>query len=196
MEQAGLKAGQKNDWWTVGKRLPLMDGPAKVRGEALYAGDLSLPGMLWGKILRSPYPHARLVRVDVSRALRLRGLKAMITGKDIPRVTYGIVPKAADEYALAIDKVRYVGDEVAALAAVDEESAEEALEKIEVEYEPLPALFDPEKARAPGAPLIHQAANNISFQVRKEFGDAISGLAQADHVRQDKFVTQAQAHCP
>lgn len=191
-----MTTGQKNHWWTVGKRLPMIDGAAKTRGEALYAADLGLPGMLWGKILRSPYPHARLVQVDASRALRLPGVKAVITGNDIPRVTYGIVPKAADEFALAPDKVRYVGDEVAAVAAIDEESAEEALDKFEVEYEELPAVFDPEEAKAAGAPLIHQVANNVSFQVRKEFGDVIDGLARSDHVRADRFVTQAQAHCP
>ncbi len=176
--------------------MPLIDGPTKARGGAEYTGDLSLPRLLWGKILRSPHPHARLVHVDASRARRLPGVKAVITGKDIPRVIYGIVPKAADEYALAVDKVLYVGDEVAAVAAIDEERAEEALDKIEVEYEQLPAVFDPEDARAPGAPLIHQVPNNISFQVRKEFGDVINGFGQAEHVRQDRFVTQAQAHCP
>ncbi|MEE8205266.1 MAG: xanthine dehydrogenase family protein molybdopterin-binding subunit [Dehalococcoidales bacterium] len=191
-----MSTRQRDDWWTVGKRLPLIDGPTKARGEAEYAGDLSLPRLLWGKILRSPYPHARLVHVDAGRARRLPGVKAVITGKDIPRVIYGIVPKAADEYALALDKVLYVGDEVAAVAAIDEERAEEALDKIEVEYEQLPAVFDPEDARAPGAPLIHQAPNNISFQVRKEFGDVINGFGQAEHVRHDRFVTQAQAHCP
>ena len=180
----------------VGKPVPNIHGIAQVKGEAIYAGDIFLPRMLHGKILRSPYPHARVVSIDVSKAEKLPGVKAVVTGRDIPREKYGIAPKAGDEYALAIDKVRYIGDEVAAVAAVDEETAEEALELIDVEYEILSAIFDPEEAMKPGAPLIHDVPNNISFIIRKEMGDVDRAFEEADYVRQDRFTTQAQAHAP
>ena len=127
----------------VGRRLPMVDAAAKVNGSAQFTDDLVFPGMLYGKILRSPYPHARILNVDVSKALRLPGVKGAVTGAEIPDRQYGIVPKARDEYALAKGKVRYIGDEVAAVCAIDPEIAEEAVDLIEVEYERLPAVFDP-----------------------------------------------------
>ena len=118
----------------VGHRLPMIDAAAKVTGTAQFTDDLTFPGMLYGKILRSPLPHASILNVDVSKAARLRGVKGVVTGAEIPDRQYGIVPKARDEYALAKEKVRYIGDEVAAVCAVDPEIAEEAIDLIEVEY--------------------------------------------------------------
>ena len=117
-----------------------------------------MPGMLHGKLLRSPHPHARIVRIDTSRAAALPGVRAVVTGKDFPGIKYGNLPQTRDYLPLAIDTVRYIGEEVAAVAAIDEDTAEEALDLIEVEYEPLPAVFDPEEAMRPGAPLLHDKA--------------------------------------
>jgi CO/xanthine dehydrogenase Mo-binding subunit len=109
----------------VGAPLPKVDAIGKVTGRALYADDLMLPRMLYGKLLRSPHPHARILAVDISRALELPGVLAVITGEDLPQ-KFGILPSSQDELALAIDKVRYVGDPVAAVAATDPDIAEEA----------------------------------------------------------------------
>ncbi|MBI4320624.1 MAG: molybdopterin-dependent oxidoreductase [Chloroflexi bacterium] len=184
----------------IGRRLPRIEGPAKAIGRVQYTADMSLPGMLHGKVLRSSVPHARILAVDVSRAMRLPGVKAVITGQDTPKKRFGILPKsAADEYALAVDKVRFVGDAVAAVAAIDEDTAEEALRLIRVEYQELPAVFDPLEALQPGAPAIHDyegVANNVSAEYNWEFGDVEKAFAQAYHVREETFVTQAQAHAP
>ena len=150
----------------IGKRLPRVDARDKVTGKALYTDDLSLPGMLCGAILRSPLPHAKIVGIDVSRALKLPGVKAIVTGADTPQIKFGIIsrsPKYMDEYPLAVDRVRFIGEEVAAVAAVDMDVALEALELIKVAYEELPAVFDPQEAQKPGAPRLHEhAPNNIS----------------------------------
>ena len=141
-------------------------------GRAQFTADLKLSYMLYGKILRSPYPHALIKNVDVSKALKLPGVKAIITGKDVPSRKYGAVPFAGDENALCIDKVRYAGDEVAAIAATDLHVAEEALELITVEYEPLMPVFDPLEAIKPGDPIIHaNVENNISAKYIKQYGD-------------------------
>ncbi|MEW5723851.1 MAG: xanthine dehydrogenase family protein molybdopterin-binding subunit, partial [Thermodesulfobacteriota bacterium] len=167
------------------------------KGAALFTDDLTLPGMLHGKILRSPLPHALILDLDYSRALKLPGVKGVVTGADIPDRLYGIVPKASDEYALAKGKVRYIGDEVAAVCAKDEETAEEALELIRVEYEELPAVFDPFEAIKEGAPVIHDAVpGNISFSIRKEFGDVERALAESDLVSEDTFYSQPVNHAP
>jgi putative selenate reductase molybdopterin-binding subunit len=210
-----------NEHAVVGQSLPRLDGLLKVTGQAQYVGDVRLPGMLVGKILRSPHAHARLVKVDISRAEKLPGVKAIMTGRDVANVRYAFVdtPRySADEHPLAVDKVRYIGDEIAAVAAVDEETAEEALSLIDVEYEILPAVFDPEKAMQPNAPVIHDADyegasvweewgaqrtptstarygyNNISGQTTVEIGDVARGFALADHIRTDRFETQVTAH--
>ncbi len=147
--------------------------------------------MLYGKILRSPFPHAKVLNVDVSKALRLPGVKGAVTGAEIPDRQYGIVPKARDEYALAKGKVRYIGDEVAAVCAVDPEIAEEAVDLIEVDYEELPAVFDVREAIKEGAPIIHEGvANNTSFAIRKEFGDVEKAFAESDLVSEDSFYSQ------
>jgi len=181
----------------VGRRLPMVDAAAKVNGSAQFTDDLVFPGMLYGKILRSPLPHAKILNVDVSKALHLRGVKAAVTGAEIPDRQYGIVPKARDEYALAKSKVRYIGDEVAAVCAIDPEIAEEALDLIGVDYEELPAVFDPREAIKDGAPLIHEGvANNTSFAIRKEFGDVEKAFAESHLVSEDAFYSQPVNHAP
>ena len=161
----------------VGKSLPRKDDPLRATGKAQFTSDLSLPGMLYGKILRITYPHARILNIDTTKAERLSGVKKVVTGKDTIGERFGIVgfiPQTFDEYGLAIDKVRYIGDEVAAFAATSEEIAEEALDLIEVEYEQLPAVFDPIEAMKPGAPQVHDlehVKNNISLYVDRNFGE-------------------------
>ena len=124
----------------IGKPLLKVDAMAKVSGETIFADDMVLPRMLHCKLLRSTKAHARIINIDISKAEAMPGVKAVITGKDVP-VKFGIMPTAEDEEALAVDKVRYVGDPVAAVAAIDEETAEAALELIEVEYEELTRLM-------------------------------------------------------
>ena len=137
----------------VGRNIPRVEGPAKVTGACLYTADLIRRDALWGGFVRSPYPHARIAGIDASRALALSGVRAVITGKDIPMLLYGLAVR--DKPVLARDVVRYVGEKVAAVAAVDEAALEEALALIRVEYEELPAVFDPLEALRAGAPVIH-----------------------------------------
>lgn len=204
----------------VGKPIPRVDGSLKATGEAKFTVDIVLPGMLYGKILRSPYPHARILNIDTSKAEALLGMKAGITGKDTGEVRFSFIDTPrypADQCPLAIDKVRFIGEDVAAVAAVSEDIAQEALGLIEVEYEELPAVFDPEEAMKDGAPRIHDkitpttttawqdfgvarearpydAVNNISNQVSITIGDAEQGFKGSDYVRQDRFVIPATSH--
>ncbi|MBW2656593.1 MAG: molybdopterin-dependent oxidoreductase [Deltaproteobacteria bacterium] len=181
----------------VGTRVPMLDAGLKVKGAAQFTDDLVLPGMLFGKILRSPLPHARILNIDTSRAEKLPGVRGVATGRDIPDRQYGIVPMAKDEYALAKDKVRYIGDDVAAVCAIDPEIAEEALELIDVDYEELAAVFDPREAIKEGAPVIHEGVkNNTSFAINKEFGDVARAFAESDAVFEDRFYSQAVNHAP
>ena len=181
----------------VGTRVPMLDAAQKVKGTALFTDDLVLSGMLHGKVLRSPLPHANILHIDTSRAEKLPGVKGVVTGRDIPDRMYGIVPMAKDEYALAREKVRYIGDDVAAVCAIDPEIAEEALGLITVDYEELPAVFDPLEAAKEGAPLIHDGVkNNTSFFIRKEFGDVEKALAECDEVFEHSFYSQAVNHAP
>lgn len=184
----------------VGQSFPRIDSGVKVTGEARYAGDLKFHGMLYGKILRSPHAHAKILNIDTSKAKKLPGVKAVITGKDTLGVKYGIWrlrPETMDEQGLATDKVRYVGDEVAAVAAIDEDTAEEALEHIKVDYEPLQGLFSPEEAMKKGAPEIHEGIkNNISITRRIEVGGVDKAWDQCDCVREDTFRTQVVQHVP
>jgi 4-hydroxybenzoyl-CoA reductase alpha subunit len=181
----------RNEYDVVGQPTPKKDGTLKALGGAEYADDISMPGMLHGKLLRSPHSHARIVRIETSRAEALPGVRAIVTGKDFPGIKYGNLPQTRDYLPLAVDTVRYIGEEVAAVAAIDEDTAEEALDLIEVEYEPLPAVFDPEEAMRPGAPLLHdKAPGNISAQVAFEFGEVDDAFSRADYVREDTFETQ------
>ena len=170
----------------VGTRVPMLDAAQKTKGAALFTDDLVLPGMLYGKILRSPVAHAKIVNIDTSKAEKLPGVKGVVTGQAIPDRQYGIVPMAKDEYALARDKVRYIGDDVAAVCAIDPATAEEALDLIAVDYEELPSVFDPLEAQKDGAPVIHDGVeNNTSFFIKKEFGDVAKAFAESDAVFED-----------
>src|SRR5688500_11713158 len=149
----------------LGKRLPMIDAIARVTGTIEYVLDLELPGMLHARILRSPHAHARVVRVDASKAAKAPGIRAVLTRDDLVDrddvfPTFGLFIR--DQAPVAIDKVRYVGDPVAAIAAVDEAAADEALELIEVEYEPLPAVFDVEEALRPTAPILHEGERSLA----------------------------------
>ena len=183
----------------IGKSLPDIDIIKKATGSAIYAADIKLPGMLYGKILRSRYPHARILNINTSKAKRLPGVEAVITGKDIPPTHWGIVIK--DNYVFAVDKVRYVGDELAGVVAVDTDTAEEACELIEVEYEELPAVFDPVEAMKEDAPLLHEGLEeyehissirpvpntNISSKFKLRRGNVDEGFRQADYIFEDEF---------
>ena len=137
----------------IGRSITRGEGPDKVSGKAVYAADISLPGMLWGKALRSPYPYARIVSIDTSRAEALAGVHAVVTGQDMPDARIG--RRMVDMPVLAQDVVRFVGEKVAAVAAVDQETADEALLLIDVEYEELTPVYDAEEAMAPDAPDLH-----------------------------------------
>lgn len=181
----------------IGKSVPKMDGRVKVTGQAKYTGDLKFPNMLVGKILTSPHAHARIISIDTSEAEKLPGVKAVITHKDVPSLKYGISPARWDENIFCIDKVRFVGDKVAAIAAVDEETVYKALKLIKVEYEVLPAVFDPEEAIKEGAPQIHdEYPRNINTEIHQNFGDVEKAFAEAHHVRTDRFVGNRTYQCP
>lgn len=207
----------------VGKGIPRVDGPAKSTGKAKYTVDVMLPEMLYGKILRSPYPHARIINIDTSEAKRLPGVKEIITGQDLSDVRYAFVDTPrypADEQPLAVDKVRYIGDEVAAVAAESESIAEKALSLIKIEYEILPGVFTPEEAMKQEAPVIHDQqlegtsaweqwgvaqkkgsyesenkVNNLSGHTSVSYGDLEKGFRESDYVREDSFELKATAHC-
>ena len=179
----------------IGKSRPKVDSLEKTTGRARYAEDLVLPEMLFGRLLRSPHPHARILGIDTRRAQSMPGVRAVLTGRDLP-VKYGILPSSQDETALAEDKVRYVGEPVAAVAADDEEIAERALAAIEVRYEPLPAIMSPDEALKKGDVHIHETADgtNVHKRVDLEFGDVEGGFARADHLREDVFFYEGSNH--
>ncbi|MEK7839101.1 MAG: molybdopterin cofactor-binding domain-containing protein, partial [candidate division NC10 bacterium] len=212
-----------SEYTVVGKPLPRVDARDKVTGAASYSADVRLPGMLRGKVLRSPWPHARILHVDTSRAERLKGVHAVVTGRDTAglRVAFVDTPRyPADEPPFALDRVRYIGDEIAAVAAVDGETAEEALRLIRVEHEEIPAVFTAPAALRPGAPLVHEfdypgktiwedwgargrpesepvpRTDNIAARTYVEFGDLDAGFGGAHHVREDRFDVAPVAHAP
>ena len=177
----------------IGKRFARKDAPAKATGQAQYVDDMVLPDMLWGAIKQSTHAHARILNIDTSKALALPGVKAVITAQDVPGTKYGVSPARYDETVFAIDKVRYVGDEIAAVAAVDLETALEAVSLIEVDYEPLPVLLTPDEALAEDAEWIHDDfPHNISAEVHQEFGDVEKALAECDLIRTDSFRSKRQ----
>lgn len=186
--------GRTEAYSVIGKRLPRVDGPVKATGQATYATDLKLPGMLSGKVLRSPYPHARIRRIDTTRAEKLRGVKAVITGSDLARLGYCF--DAGAEPAVAVNKVRYVGEAVAAVAAAEDHIAEEALGLIRTDYEELPPVFGPQEAMEDGAPEIHDSLrNNTIKKLVYSFGNLEKGFRAASHIREDKFTTQGVHGC-
>jgi len=179
----------------VGKDVPRVDAEVKVTGDAIFTADVTFPNMLLGRLVRSPLPHAKILNIDTSRAERLPGVKAVITGEETPFV-FGV--SHMDQTPLQTEKVRYVGDPVAAVAALDPDSLLEAMKLIKVDYEPLPAIFDPEEAMKEGAPIIHEGIErNIAANPRYDFGDVDKAFKEADHVFEDRFETQRVAHvCP
>ena len=183
----------------VGKSVPKIDGRGIVTGQIKYTFDVSFPNMLVGKMLRSPHAHARILSIYTSKAAKLPGVKAIVTARDTHNIKFGsneyFFPHTVDQQAIEAEKVRYIGDEIAAVAAVDEETADEALKLIEVKYEELPAVFDMEEAIKPGAPVIHEAMNNIAVILPVNFGNPERMMKEADYVREDIFYTQAAAHC-
>jgi 4-hydroxybenzoyl-CoA reductase subunit alpha len=182
------------DFSIIGKPIAMVDAAGKTTGAGKYTDDLSVPGMLVGKILHSPYPHARITRIDTSRADALEGVIAIATGKDAPK-TYGILPVGHDETALAVDKVRYIGDNIACVAAVDEATADRALRLIEVDYEVLPAYFDPEESMKAETDLIHDGKpHNLEKDYHHVFGDPEKALAEADYVVEGRFIANEVTH--
>jgi len=185
----------------VGSPLPRVEGYAKVTGACLYAADYQRPGTLWGKVLHSPLPHARLLQVDTSKARSLPGVKAVITANDISPRLVGATLK--DMPILARDLVRFVGEEIAAVAAVDKDVAEEAVGLIEVDYEELPTVFDPLDAIKPEAPLLHSDyasyegprtkaphLHNVQTLVRGGKGDIDQGFRESDQIFENTFRVQ------
>jgi CO/xanthine dehydrogenase Mo-binding subunit len=184
---------------TIGQPVPRVEGPDKVTGATRYAADVMLPGTLWGKLLRSPYPHARIIRIDTSRASQVPGVHAVLTSADLPPDTR-VGRRMRDMPVLAYDRVRFVGDKVAAVAADSPDAAEEAANLIEVEYEELPAVFDPLEAMAADAPLLHpnlkdyqvpdqripDIPNTCAWESWRK-GDVAVGFAQAVHVFEETF---------
>ena len=195
----------------IGVPVERVDGVEMVSGQSVYGPDVKLPRMLWGKVLRSPIAHGKLLRVDVEKARRFPGVRAVITAKDVPQRKYSFSIK--DETIFAIDKVRYIGDAVAAVAAVDEEIAEEALGLIEVDYEELPAVFDAEEAMREGAPLVHEdlencsarpayraswhpvPGTNIVHRAVQERGNVEAGFQRSDYIFEDTFRASQIHHC-
>jgi 4-hydroxybenzoyl-CoA reductase subunit alpha len=188
----------KDRFTVVGQPLPKIDAWAKVTGETRYADDLVLPRMAFGKLLRSPHAHALITRIDTARARALPGVYAIITGHDLPRVKFGILPVSQDEEALCTEKVRMVGDAVAAVAAVDEETADAACRLIEVDYQPLPALMSIQESLAHPEVRIHEYGDgpNVHKNVALQFGDVEAALAASHLVREDVYYFEGNTHLP
>jgi len=195
MPKNGNKNGKPLN--VVGKPFRKVDARAKCTGQTKFADDIVLPRMLFCKILRSHQPHAIIKSIDVSKAVALPGVIAVITGKDLP-ISYGILPVSEDEHALCIDKVRFIGDPVAAVAAIDEDVAFDAMNLIEVEYERLNTISSIEEAILIEEPRIHEYGDegNIHKKVSLEFGNVDEGFALADLVREDIFFYEGNTHLP
>ena len=191
-----MKAVDKN-LNVVGKPFRKVDARAKCVGQTKFADDIVLPRMLYCKLLRSHLPHALIKSIDVSKALALPGVFAVVTGKDFP-IPYGILPVSQDEHALSVDKVRFIGDPVAAVAAIDEDVAFDAMNLIEVEYEPLETISSIDEAVLIDEPRIHDYGDsgNIHKKVSLEFGNVEDGFAEADLVREDTFFYEGNTHLP
>ncbi|MCI4372859.1 MAG: molybdopterin-dependent oxidoreductase, partial [Thermoplasmata archaeon] len=171
------------DYRLIGTRIPYVEGPLKVTGRAEYTDDIQRPGQLFGRLLRSPWPHARLRSIDVTEARATPGVFAVLTGEKYP-VAFGVLPITHDETAIAVDKARYIGDIVAAVAATDERTAEIAVGKIKVDYEVLPEYSDPRDGTGPVKEQIHARGlmgSNVQKEVVQHFGDVDAAFAQAAH---------------
>jgi CO/xanthine dehydrogenase Mo-binding subunit/aerobic-type carbon monoxide dehydrogenase small subunit (CoxS/CutS family) len=189
------KTGKAGIFEIVGTSMPRVDTRAKVTGGAKYTADLTFPHMLIGKILRSPHAHARIVDIDTRAAENLPGVKAVVTGKDTRGSKWGVFRYTVDQQFLPTEKVRYFGEEVAAVAAVDEETALAALGLIQVTYDELPAVFDPMAAMAPDAPLIHDDfPQNINIHVPINVGDVEKGFSESYYVREDTFTAAEESY--
>jgi 4-hydroxybenzoyl-CoA reductase subunit alpha len=185
---------QDREYQVVGKSVERTDGRIKATGKARYAGDLVAPGMLHGKILRSPLAHARILNIDTGRAKKLPGVIAVITGKDFPGIPYGTRPDTRDQIPMPITKVHHFGEGVAAVAAIDEATAEEALDLITVDYEELPVVLTAEDAMKPDAPLVNEfCKSNIAYASDFRFGDPEAGFKEADYIKEEKFSSQRVA---
>jgi 4-hydroxybenzoyl-CoA reductase subunit alpha len=175
-----------------------VDGWAKVTGRAVYTFDVSLPGMLYAKIVRSPHPHAKIRSINTKAAEALPGVMAVVTGKDTLGIKQGIwrrYPELCDEQLLTVEKARYIGEPVAAVAAVTEEIAEQAVDLVEVDYEVLPGVYEPLEAIKKGAPEIHEGVErNVNVTRHIEWGDVEEGFDLSDYIREDWFKCSAQAH--
>ena len=189
---------EKQEFAVVGQPLPKIDAWAKVTGETRYADDMVLPRMAYAKLLRSPHGHARILSIDTSRARALAGVYGVITGHDLPRVKFGILPVSQDEEALCTEKVRMVGDAIAAVAAVDEATAERACELIDVQYEILKPLMSIEESLAHPEIRIHDYGDgpNVHKNVALQFGDVEAAFASSYLVREDVFFFEGNTHLP
>ncbi len=179
----------------IGTRMPRVDSRAKVMGKAKFTADLKLPHMLVGKIKRSPYAHARIISIDASKALALPGVRSVVTGKDTEGVKWGVFAYTRDQQFLQTDKVRYIGDEVAGVAAVDEDTAQKALDLIDVTYEELPAVYEPMAAMASETELIHaEFPNNINIHVNIDTGHVDENFTKAHYIREDTFTAPEESY--
>ncbi len=184
-----------SDYAIIGKRMPRVDSRTKVMGKAKYTADLKLPGMLVGKILRSPLAHARILSIDTTKAASLPGVKAVVTGKDTEGIKWGVFAYTRDQQFIQTEKVRYIGDEVAGVAAVDEETALKALDLIDVEYEELPAVFEPMEAMVSETELIHDDfPDNINVHVNIDTGNVDENFAKAHYIREDTYVAAEESY--
>ena len=191
----GRKEAKSAQHWQIGKNHRKVDAVERMRGVARYADDMKLPGMLHAKIKRSPHAHAKIVKIDATAAMAMPGVFGVVTGKDFP-TPYGVIPWTPDENALCVEKALYVGDGVAAVAAVDEDTAIAACNALEVEYEILTPLFDPVESLAAKDNQInpYSRKGNLSKHVLLEFGDVKKGLADADHVIEDEYRFEGTTH--
>ncbi|MCM3715921.1 xanthine dehydrogenase family protein molybdopterin-binding subunit [Alkalihalobacillus oceani] len=187
---------QAEKHWLIGKSEPKIDGYQKVTGDLRYIDDTVLPGMLYGAILRSPHSHARIRKIDTGKAEALKGVRAVITAADTEKVKFSFRPEQADNLVLCDEYVRFIGDEVAAVAAETPEIAEQALELIEVDYEMLPAVYHYQDALKEESARVHQEADsNIAHEMHTEYGDVEAAFAKAAYIYEDHFETSKQAHC-
>ncbi|VEN73487.1 4-hydroxybenzoyl-CoA reductase [Candidatus Desulfarcum epimagneticum] len=182
-----------SDFNVINSRATRVDTPDKASGRAVFIDDMTMPGMLFGALLQSPLAHARIKSVDISDALKVPGVRDIVTAKEAGAVKYGVSPARYDETLFCVDKVRYVGDEIAAVAAEDPDAALEAVSRIRVDYEELPVVLTIEEALAEGAPLVHEEyPRNLCAEVHQEFGDVEAALKECHVTRTDTFKSKRQ----